>query len=56
MTLGLASVGVVVRDHTGWPAAAIAVTYDADAGLDPAWLAREIHPAAAELSRRIRGR
>lgn len=56
VTVGLASVGVVVRDHTGWPAAAIAVTYDADDGPDPAWLAKEIAPAAAELSRRIRGR
>ena len=27
VTRGLASVGVVVRDHLGWPAAAIAVTF-----------------------------
>lgn len=56
VTLGLASVGVVVRDHTGWPAAAIAVTFDADSDLDPTSLAQEIGTAAKELSRRIRGR
>ncbi|HXH35861.1 MAG TPA: IclR family transcriptional regulator [Plantibacter sp.] len=56
VTLGLASVGVVVRDHTGWPAAAIAVTFDADSDLEPTSLAQEIGTAAKELSRRIRGR
>jgi len=32
VTIGLRSVGVAVHDHTGWPAAAIAVTWAADAG------------------------
>lgn len=31
VTLGMRSVGVVVRDHAGWPAAAIALTWPADA-------------------------
>jgi len=69
VTLGLRSVGVVVRDHTGWPAAAIALTWPADdaaaedlAGTpDPdaraAGLAELAGAAAAELERRIgRGR
>lgn len=30
VTLGMRSVGVVVRDHAGWPAAAIAVTWATD--------------------------
>lgn len=56
VTVGLSSVGVAVLDHTGWPAAAIAVTFDEDAGLDPDRLAVEVGKVAAELSRRIRGR
>lgn len=62
VTLGLRSVGVVVRDHTGWPAAAIALTWPADA--EPAdgaagpdaralELAARAGAAAAELERRI---
>ncbi|MFB8387685.1 IclR family transcriptional regulator [Microbacterium sp. NPDC055910] len=50
VTLGLRSIGVVVRDHGGWPAAAIAVTWPADAAApDPALAAN----AARELERRI---
>ncbi|MCD5345885.1 IclR family transcriptional regulator [Agromyces sp. H3Y2-19a] len=55
VTEGLASVGVAVLDHVGWPAAAIAVTYRADS--DAAARAEEItgavRAAAGELSRRI---
>lgn len=36
ITPGLASIGVVVRDHAGWPAAGIAVTFPADLALSPA--------------------
>ena len=36
VTLGMRSIGVVVRDHAGWPAAAIAVTWAADAARGPA--------------------
>jgi DNA-binding IclR family transcriptional regulator len=62
ITPGLASVGVVVKDHMGWPAAAIAVTFS-----DPGFpdqkelddkiqqLIPEVSSTAAELSRRIHG-
>lgn len=58
VTPGFASVAVAVRDHVGWPAAGIAVTYPTQnvAEADVAALAREIAHTAAELSRRIRGR
>ena len=55
VTLGLCSVGVAVRDHTGWPIAALAVTYAEDAEADAAALAALVAPAAAELARRIGG-
>ncbi|GAA5196707.1 IclR family transcriptional regulator [Microbacterium jejuense] len=53
VTLGMRSVGVAVRDHAGWPAAAIALTWpaDDDAGADE--LAARAEAAAAELERRI---
>ncbi len=53
ITLGLRSVGVAVRDHTGWPAAAIAVTWPEDADRSAASLAGLVADAAAELARRI---
>lgn len=53
VTLGLRSVGVAVRDHTGWPAAAIALTWPDDAGPDPEELAALATAAAQELERRI---
>ncbi|WP_295572466.1 IclR family transcriptional regulator [uncultured Microbacterium sp.] len=56
VTLGLRSVGVAVRDHTGWPAAAIAVTWPGDADRDAAELAQLARDAARELERRIGGR
>ncbi|MCR2762416.1 IclR family transcriptional regulator [Microbacterium sp. zg.B48] len=56
VTLGLRSVGVAVRDHTGWPIAALAVTYPGDTPQQVAALADLIAPAAAELGRRIGGR
>ncbi|MGG7466087.1 MULTISPECIES: IclR family transcriptional regulator [unclassified Plantibacter] len=56
VTRGLASVGVAVRDHLGWPAAAIAVTFASSAGVDEVAVAAEVARAASELSRRIRGR
>jgi DNA-binding IclR family transcriptional regulator len=55
VTLGLGSVGVAVLDHVGWPVAAVAVTFAADAGHDSAEFARQVAPVAAELGRRIRG-
>lgn len=57
VTLGLRSVGVVVRDHAGWPAAAIAVTWPVDSGHGEPEFAAAATSAAAELERRIgRGR
>ncbi|MDQ1127856.1 DNA-binding IclR family transcriptional regulator [Microbacterium sp. SORGH_AS 505] len=53
VTLGFRSVGVAVRDHAEWPAAAIAVTWPDDAAADPEHLATLAAEAAAELSRRI---
>ncbi|KAA9131196.1 IclR family transcriptional regulator [Microbacterium caowuchunii] len=57
VTPGLASIAFAVRDHTGWPAASIAVTFDS--GVPPARaaeIAQHIGASAAELSRRIHGR
>jgi len=62
VTLGLRSVGVAVLDHTGWPVAAVAVTWPTDPapGADPARPAASLVPAvraaAAELQRRLSGR
>jgi DNA-binding IclR family transcriptional regulator len=53
ITLGLRSIGVVVRDHTGWPAAALAVTWPADTDRDVDQLAALLRDAATELERRI---
>lgn len=54
VTPGFASVGCPVLDHTGRPAAAVAVTYPAGAG-DPEALAEHVRRAAARISQRIRG-
>jgi len=53
VTLGFRSVGVAVRDHADWPAAAIAVTWPDGADVDPDGLAALAAEAAADLSRRI---
>lgn len=55
VTTGFASVGVAVLDHLGWPAAAIAVTFERGRDDVPP-LVESITAAAAELSRRISGR
>ena len=56
VTAGLASVGVAVVDHLGWPAAAIAVTYPEEAVTERQAVAvPAVQDAAATLSRRIRG-
>lgn len=59
---GLASIGVVVRDHLGWPAAGIAITFAEEAlpGEDlhsetAQKMISELTQTAQELSRRIRG-
>lgn len=53
VTLGLRSIGVVVRDHAGWPAAAIAVTWPEESERTPDDFAAAAAAAAAELERRI---
>jgi DNA-binding IclR family transcriptional regulator len=57
ITEGFASIAVAVRDHAGWPAAGIAVTFSADSIPRSDWpeLATTISRYAAELSKRIRG-
>lgn len=54
VTPGFRSVAAAVRDHAGWPAAAIAVTWPADVvRADPERFAAAATASAAELSRRI---
>ncbi|WP_422880354.1 IclR family transcriptional regulator [Microbacterium gawkjiense] len=53
VTLGFRSVGVAVRDHADWPAAALAITWPDGADIDPDRLAALATDAAADLSRRI---
>ncbi|GAA3018411.1 IclR family transcriptional regulator [Microbacterium dextranolyticum] len=55
VTLGFRSIGVAVLDHTGWPVAALAVTWEAAAtALAGASVAPAVRSAADELSRRLR--
>ncbi len=53
VTMGTASVAVVVHDHTGWPAAAVAVTWPDESAHDSATIATEVRAVARELERRI---
>lgn len=53
VTIGLRSVGVVVRDHAGWPAAAIALTWPSDLERDESPLVALAASTATELERRI---
>lgn len=59
ITRGLASIGVAVTDHVGWPAASIAVTFETARGdidkAEPAELVTRLARVASELSRRISG-
>jgi DNA-binding IclR family transcriptional regulator len=55
VSLGLRSAGVAVRDHAGWPVAAMAVTWPEDAAVDAAALAAVVRRTADELERRILG-
>jgi DNA-binding IclR family transcriptional regulator len=57
VTPGFASVAVSLRDHAGWPAAGIAITFPRENIPPGEWpaLAARVGDAAAELSRRIRG-
>ncbi|BDV31201.1 IclR family transcriptional regulator [Microbacterium terricola] len=53
VTLGLRSVGVAVRDHAGWPVAAIAVTWSDEPPRQADALVPLVETAAAELGRRL---
>ena len=62
ITDGVASVGVVVKDHLGWPAAGIAVTFSSATLTSPEAMQQriysllpEMNATAQELSRRIHG-
>lgn len=50
---GLRSVGAAVRDHAGWPVAAVAVTW-ADSEIDEERLADAVRETAAVLESRLR--
>ncbi|HWU45520.1 MAG TPA: IclR family transcriptional regulator [Humibacter sp.] len=54
---GMASLGVVVLDHVGWPAAGIAVTFPRQNIPESEWpeLAGRMNETADALARRIRG-
>jgi DNA-binding IclR family transcriptional regulator len=54
VTPGFASVATAVRDHSGHPVAAVAVTFAAGEA-DPRELAAHVQRAAAQVSTRIRG-
>ncbi|MBD7957767.1 IclR family transcriptional regulator [Microbacterium sp. Sa4CUA7] len=57
ITPGLASVAVAVRDHTGWPAASIAVTFDAALPAHAVTaIVAQVTAGADDLSRRLHGR
>jgi DNA-binding IclR family transcriptional regulator len=53
VTLGMQSIGVVVRDHAGWPAAAVALTWPAEGDRTPDDFGAVASAAATELERRI---
>lgn len=53
VTPGTQSVAVAVPDHTGWPAAAIAVTWQSDTGTKPEDIAPRVQAAATTLAARI---
>lgn len=57
VTEGMASIGVVVRDHLGWPAAGIAVTFPRENIPGGRWpeIAAVMNRTASELGRRIGG-
>ncbi len=57
VTPDFASLAVAVRDHVGWPAAGIALTFPRESITPQRWpeLAEQIAAVASELARRIRG-
>lgn len=55
VSVGMRSMGMPVLDHTGWPAAAIAVTWSEDRPQDEPRLRLLLEGSAAEITRRIFG-
>lgn len=53
VTEGLRSVAVAVRDHAGWPVAAVAITWPGET--DAQQLVALVRDAASDLSRRLYG-
>ena len=53
VTPGYASVAAAATDHTGLPAAAVAVTYPTGPGTDAAALVEAVRRTAAEVTRRL---
>lgn len=53
ITSGFSSVAVPVRDRTGWPIAAVALTF-ADGACNPRDIVPQMAAAAMEISRRLR--
>jgi DNA-binding IclR family transcriptional regulator len=55
VTPGLSSVAVAVRDHVGYPVAAVAVTYESRPGAPVAGLVRSVGATAQRISQRLGG-
>lgn len=53
ITLGMRSIGVAVRDHNGWPTAAVAITWPQEADRDADTLVTDARSVAVELERRL---
>ena len=57
VTPGLSSLGAAVRDASGWPVAALAITFDSALDAEPrARIKAEVLRTAAELERRLKPR
>ncbi|GAA2539276.1 IclR family transcriptional regulator [Microbacterium mitrae] len=54
VTAGMRSVAVAVRDHTGWPVAAVATTWSDFGTIDTARITVAVTEAAATLATRLR--
>ena len=53
ITAGFRSIGVAVRDHVGWPVAAVAITWAEETRIDADAIAASVTDTARELQRRL---
>jgi DNA-binding IclR family transcriptional regulator len=53
ITAGFRSIGVAVRDHVGWPVAAVAITWAEETRIDVDAIAASVTDTARELQRRL---